>query len=183
MRFALGPAVLGANLISVDAPASRLPLVFTTPAADDTGSMILGNGEVGETTWIGADVRLVHRVDRFVHALVTDLETSVPCDPKVETVAWHVGERTIPAKDLPSWFGDRSGEVVGRPSQSQDARTLSIRAFRTVMSASRSPTCGSVATHTPRTPAAIRRDGVRATFSPRFSDLPARPARGSPTVP
>ena len=31
------------------------PLIFDTPATDERGIMILGNGEVGATAWIGAD--------------------------------------------------------------------------------------------------------------------------------
>ena len=29
-------------------------LAFATPAADDRGAMLLGNGEIGETAWIDA---------------------------------------------------------------------------------------------------------------------------------
>lgn len=151
-------------------------LVFATPAADDRGAMLLGNGEIGETAWIdaqgtlecvpqrgdcwdetlchpkmgtvrirtglpvdagsfeqaldeetavlrarwrsrGVGVSLVHRVDRFVPALVTELETSAPCRPTCETEAWHVyegGLTNIPASLLPSWFGD-ARDAEGRP--------------------------------------------------------------------
>ena len=34
---------------------SPAPVVFDSPAEDDRGIMVLGNGEVGATAWLGAD--------------------------------------------------------------------------------------------------------------------------------
>ena len=31
------------------------PIVFNTPAEDEKGVMVLGNGELGATAWLGAD--------------------------------------------------------------------------------------------------------------------------------
>ena len=50
LSVAIGAAVATGALAY--APA---PVVFDTPAADEKGAMILGNGEVGALAWITAD--------------------------------------------------------------------------------------------------------------------------------
>ena len=46
-------AVVAAGLVSL-AGAAPAPIVFDTPAADEKGMMVLGNGEVGAMAWLDA---------------------------------------------------------------------------------------------------------------------------------
>ena len=65
------------------------PIVFDTPAEDENGVMVLGNGEVGATAWLGADGTL-HTVlqnsdswnegGRHVKTGAIDYETKSPID-------------------------------------------------------------------------------------------------------
>ncbi len=65
------------------------PIVFDTPAEDENGVMVLGNGEVGATAWLGADGTL-HTVlqnsdswnegGRHVKTGAIDYETKSPVD-------------------------------------------------------------------------------------------------------
>ena len=65
------------------------PIVFDTPAADEKGVMVLGNGEVGATAWIGAD-GVLHTVlqnsdswnegGRHVKTGAIDYDTKSPVD-------------------------------------------------------------------------------------------------------
>ena len=65
------------------------PVVFDTPADDEKGVMILGNGELGATAWLGAD-GVLHTVlqnsdswnegGRHVKTGAIDYETGMPVD-------------------------------------------------------------------------------------------------------
>ncbi len=65
------------------------PVVFNTPADDEKGVMILGNGELGATAWLGAD-GVLHTVlqnsdswnegGRHVKTGAIDYETGMPVD-------------------------------------------------------------------------------------------------------
>ena len=44
----------GAAVFGLWAAAAPAPVVFDTPAKDEKGIMVLGNGEVGATAWLDA---------------------------------------------------------------------------------------------------------------------------------
>ena len=81
-------AVVAAGLVSL-AGAAPAPIVFDTPAADEKGMMVLGNGEVGAMAWLDAAGTL-HTVlqnsdswnegGRHVKTGAIDYETKSPVD-------------------------------------------------------------------------------------------------------
>ena len=99
MRIETGSCAGGARLAVVLAVAmasttalcgwAPAPIVFDTPSADENGIMVLGNGEVGATAWIGAD-GVLHTVlqnsdswnegGRHVKTGAVDYDTKSPVD-------------------------------------------------------------------------------------------------------
>ena len=46
--------IASAGLVSIALAYAPAPIVFDTPAADEKGMMVLGNGEVGAMAWLDA---------------------------------------------------------------------------------------------------------------------------------
>ena len=112
-------------------PAS---IVFNTPAEDEKGVMVLGNGELGATAWLGADGTL-HTVlqnsdswnegGRHVKTGAIDYETKSPVD-----VGTYRQELSLARGEFEaSWkSGDRAVSLRYRIQQGTEAFEISLHA-------------------------------------------------------
>lgn len=113
----------GIGAFSADAGASLEPLVFDTPAENDRGLMILGNGEVGAIAWIDPDGTLHTRLQR------SDSWNEAGCHVKVGAIDYVTG-RTVDEGSFRQELLPSTGEFLARWTSGGGAVSLSYRIQR-----------------------------------------------------
>ena len=109
--------------LSADAGDALAPLVFDTPAENDRGLMILGNGEVGAIAWISSDGTLHTRLQR------SDSWNETGCHVKVGAIDYVTG-RAVDAGSFRQELSLATGELLAHWASGGEAVSLSYRIQR-----------------------------------------------------